>query len=73
MLDDFIIHLFHYDFVTERWEYQWRNGLLAGVVVSGGIVADHLSILNVDTPTNTIDLRTQAWTHEIMVNLPTYT
>lgn len=51
-----------YHFVTERQTHHGGNGLLAGVVVSGGIVPDHLSILDVNTTTNTIDLKTQVRT-----------
>lgn len=50
----------YYKLVAEKWEYHGRNGLLAGVVVGGGIVPDHLSILDVHTPTNTVDLRTHS-------------
>lgn len=38
--------------------YHGRDGLLAGVVVSGGIVPDHLSILDVHSLTDAVDLRT---------------
>lgn len=38
--------------------YHGRDGLLAGVVVSGGVVPDHLSVLDVHTLTDTVDLRT---------------
>lgn len=38
--------------------YHGADGLLADVVVSGGVVSDHLSILDVNTSTNAIDLRT---------------
>lgn len=50
----------YYNLVTETWEYHGRNGLLGGVVASGGVVPDHFSILDVHTLTKTVDLRTQS-------------
>lgn len=46
-----------YDTVTQSWEYHGGNGFLADVIVSRRIVPDHFSILDVKTPTNTVDLR----------------
>lgn len=37
--------------------YHGCDGLLAGVIIGGGIVPDHLSILDVHTLSNAIDLR----------------
>lgn len=48
-----------YDTVTQSWEYYGGNGFLADVIVSRRIVPDHFSILDVKTPTNTVDLRKQ--------------
>lgn len=39
--------------------YHGCDGLLAGVVVSGGIVSDHFSILDVHAPPDPINLRTE--------------
>ena len=40
-------------------EYQWVYALLAGVIAGGGIIPDHLSVLNMDTLTHTVDLRSE--------------
>lgn len=39
--------------------YHGGDGLLAGVVVSGGIVSDHFSILDVHARPDPIDLKTE--------------
>lgn len=42
----------------EKREYHGRDALLGGVVASGGVVPDHLSIPDVHTLTHKVDLRT---------------
>lgn len=49
----------HHNVRMQKMEHHRCNGLLAGVIVSGGVVLDHFSVLDVYSPTNTIDLRTQ--------------
>lgn len=67
------IHLFlsflHMIILSQKKEYHGCNGLLAGVIDSGGIVPDHLSILDVHTLTNTVDLRTQYYGKHTYVSL----
>lgn len=52
-----------------KTEYHRCNGLLAGVKASGAVVPDHFSVLDVYSPTNTVDLRTQYYSKTDMHKL----
>lgn len=56
------------DVINIKKLYHGCDGLLAGVIVSGRIVPDHLSILDVHTLTDTVDLRTEYNVKHLSVN-----
>lgn len=52
------ILIIHFPFsVFSELQYHWGDGLLSGVIICGGVVTDHFTILDMHPFTNTINLQ----------------